>query len=330
MNRIPSAASPVAGRSGKPGKLRSGIDRFRKESFYQSMAIMGGLFLLVFCYLPMFGIVMAFQNFEPVKGFAHSPFVGLQHFRELFNDSAFWLAARNTLVLSVLKFILGFICPLVFALLLSELKDNAFKKFVQTASYLPHFISWVIAAGLITVFFSGGADGVLNPILIRLGLIEESIAFLTYPGYFIMIALITDVWKFTGFAAIIYVAAIAGVDHEVHEAATVDGASRLQRMYKITIPMIKNTIIVLLILGIGNLFAGGLSGSNFNQAYLLGNTLNMSVSDVLDTYILRMGLQLGRFSFAAASGLLLSVISLLLIFISNWGIKKLNDGEAIF
>ncbi|MFD0715868.1 ABC transporter permease [Paenibacillus sp. GCM10027626] len=326
-----SATSPATRNPAKRDTFRQGLLRFRKEAFFQYMALMGGVFLLVFSYLPMFGIVMAFQDFDPAKGYIFSRFVGWYHFRMLFSDDAFWLSARNSVILSVAKFMLTFISPIILALLLNELKPTLFKKFVQTASYLPYFISWVVIASMATTFFSGGSDGILNPLLIKLGMLKEAIPYLTYPGYYQVITVLLDVWKFTGFSAIIYIAAMAGIDNEVIEASIVDGATRFQRVYKITLPMIQNTIVVLLILGIGSMFTGGLGGSNFNYGYLLGNTLNMSASDVMDTYILRMGLQLGRFSFAAAAGLLLSTISLILVFLANWVAKKIDrDEQAIF
>jgi ABC-type polysaccharide transport system, permease component len=306
-----------------------GWNRFRGEAFYQCLAIMGLVFLAILCYFPMYGVTMAFQNFDPGKGFFHSQWVGLYHLKDLFSDSEFWHAAVNSVCLSILKFVANFISPLLFALLLNELRGRYFKKLVQTASYLPNFISWVIIASIVTVFLSAGSDGILNPFLLRLGIIKEAVPFLTYPQYFWIIGVIVDIWKYTGFNAIIYIAAISSVDHEVHEAAVVDGATRLQRVFAVTLPMIKDTVIVLLILGIGGIFTGGLSSSNFNQAYLLGNSLNRGSSDVLDTYVLRMGLQLGRYSFASAAGLIQSILSLIMILGANRFVKKV-DGTAIF
>lgn len=323
-NTIP-ALSPIKQRS----RFQKGLIRFKGELFYQCMALMGLAFLIIFAYLPMYGITMAFQDFDPSKGFFKSTWVGLYNFKDLLTDDAFWKAAGNTVVLSVVKFSINFISPLLFALLLNELKGTAFKRIVQTASYLPYFISWVIAAGLVTLILSAGSDGIINPLFIILGIIKEPIAFLTYPEYFLPISVLIDLWKFTGFGAIIYLAAISTIDQEVYEASVVDGANRFQRVFVVTLPMIRDTIIVLLILGVGSIFSGGLGSSNFNLAYLLGNSLTMKTSDVLDTYVLRMGLQLGRYSFASAAGLMQSVLSLFMIVGVNAVVRKI-DGEGLF
>ncbi len=303
--------------------------RFKREIWHQMMALLGILFLVIFAYLPMIGIVMAFQQFNFVRGFFGSPLVGLANFVELFSDAVFWKALLNTLVLSLAKLGFTFIAPIAFALLLNELRSPVYKKIVQTVSYLPNFISWVVVAAFLTMWLGTSYDSVINTLLVKVGLLRQPIAFLTYPRYFVMIAVISEVWKSTGFSAIIYLSAIAGIEPELYEAGVIDGASRLQMIFRITVPMIRRTVMVLLILACGSIFTGGPGGSNFNQAYLLGNSLNASVSDILDTYILRLGLRLGRYSFAAAAGLSLSIVSFITVALTNWIIGRVGE-ESIF
>jgi putative aldouronate transport system permease protein len=310
-------------------RFQIGLARFKREKYHQGMAWLGIVYLVIFAYLPMFGIVMAFQKFDFTRGFIRSPFVGLVNFAELFSDAVFWKALRNTLLLSLSKLGFAFLAPIVFALLLNETKSLRFKKIVQTVSYLPHFISWVVVAAFLTMWLGTSYDSVVNTVLVRVGVLKEPIAFLTYPTSFVIIAVFSEVWKSTGFSAIIYLSAIAGIDVELYEAAVIDGANRFQMMVTITVPMMKRTIIVLLILACGSLFTGGPGGSNFSQAYLLGNSLNAPVSDILDTYILRLGLQLGRYSFAAAAGLALSIVSFITVGLANWVVAKLGE-ESIF
>lgn len=304
------------------------INKFKSQLFFQSMAFMGMLFLLIFCYFPMFGLVMAFQDFNPGLGFVHSEFVGFFNFMELFSDPKFLLALRNTVLLSTTKFAFCFICPILFALALNEVRNNRYKKLIQTASYLPHFISWVVLASMISLILSTDQTGLLNALLVKLKIIDDKVSYLSYPNYYFIMAVVSEIWKSTGFSAIIYIAAISGIDEQIIEAARVDGANRFQRITKIILPSISNTILYLFILGVGNIFGGGLGGSNFNQGFLLGNGLNQSISDVVETYTLRHGLQLGKFSYAAAAGLFLSIICLIM-FLSANGLSRILKDDSI-
>jgi putative aldouronate transport system permease protein len=198
---------------------------------------------------------------------------------------------------------------------------------VQTASYLPYFISWVIVAGFATIFLSG--DGVINTAGVSLGLFSKSLPFLSGPKYFLPIVLFTSSWKDTGWWAIIFLASIASIDPTLYEAAQIDGAGRLSRMRHITLPGISGTITIVLILALGNLLGGGLSGSNFEQCYLLGNPGNIDVSDIIQTYVMRIGLTKNRYSYAAAVGLMQSVISVMLVYFSNLACRKLT-GQSLF
>jgi putative aldouronate transport system permease protein len=286
---------------------------------------MGIAFLLVFSYIPMFGLAIAFNDFRlssGIQGFFTSKWVGFKWFVEFYNDIYFWQIIRNTVVISVLKLIFTFPVPILFALVLNEVRNQVVKRSVQTVSYLPHFISWVVVSGMIFSFLNE-QNGVVNQILLSAGLTEKPISFLSEPRYFWPIVVLSDVWKEMGWWTIIFLAAIVSVDPSLYEAAIVDGASRLQRILYITLPSIKGTIVIVLILSIGNLFGGGLSGSNFEQSYLLGNPVNNSVSEILQTYTLKMGLAQGRYSYATAIGLIQSVISLILIFLSNFLSKRI-------
>lgn len=300
--------------------------RFRKQGLLQVFALVGMAYLLIFTFLPMGGLVMAFKDYtidQQVAGIFTSPWAGFKHFTAFFNDINFSLVIRNTIVLSILKLIFSFPMPIIFALMLNEVKNKPFKRVLQTVSYLPHFISWVIIAGLAISFFS--SDGVVNHLFDILGL--KPVPFLTDASKFWPMAVFLDVWKDMGWWAIIFLAAITGIDPTLYEAADLDGAGRLKRIWHITLPSIKGTVTVVLILSLGNLFGGGLSGSNFEQSYLLGNTMNFERSEIIQTYVFKTGLVNSRFAYATAIGLFQSVISLILIFMSNFTSKKISDSS---
>lgn len=313
---------PQAAAAGKKKSL------FRKQGLLQVFALVGMAYLFVFSFLPMGGLVMAFKNYtidQKIVGIFTSDWVGFKHFQDFFNDINFWPVMRNTIVLSVLKLIFSFPIPIIFALMLNEVKNKPFKRVVQTVSYLPHFISWVIIAGLAINFFS--SDGVINTLLTSAGLVKEPVAFLTSAGNYWPMAVFLDVWKDMGWWAIIFLAAITGIDPTLYEAADLDGCSRLRKIWHITLPSIRGTVTVVLILSLGNLFGGGLSGSNFEQAYLLGNTMNFERSEILQTHVFKTGMVNARFAYATAVGLIQSVVSLILIFVSNAVSKKVSDSS---
>jgi len=303
------------------------LKRLKKELPFHMMIWPGLLFLIIFVYIPMFGIIMAFQNFNPVKGYLNSEWVGLKNFEMMFTDRGFWLAIRNTVMMSLIKYLPMFLSPIIFALMLNEIKFTWYKRTVQTVSYLPHFVSWVVVASLISFWLRTDSFGIINKVLVTLGVIEKPIAFLASTKYFWGIAAISDVWKSVGWSSIIYLSAISGVDPALYEAATIDGAGRMRRILSVTLPSIKSTVITLLILSIGSMM---FSGSNFDQSYLLNNPLNMPVSDILPTYVLRYGLNQGRFSYGAAAGLLQSFVSLVFIMGTNAIVRALDREEAIF
>ena len=305
--------------------------RFKSQLVLQIFALMGITFLIVFSYIPMAGIIIAFKDYKITQGFSgffSSEWIGFKYFVEFYNDLSFWPIIRNTVIMSILKLFFTFPLPILFALALNEVKVSAIKRTVQTVSYLPHFISWVVVSGMMFSFLNE-QNGLINQILVNLGMIDQPISFLSNSKYFLPMVVISDIWKEMGWWAIIFLASIAGVDVALYEAAIVDGANRMQRIWHITLPSIKGTIIIVLIMSIGNLFGGGVSGSNFDQAYMLGNAVNNSVSEIIQTYTMKMGLSKGRFSYATAIGLVQSVISLFLIYTSNF-ISKKASGTGLF
>ncbi|MBD3917198.1 sugar ABC transporter permease [Paenibacillus sp. PR3] len=279
----------------------------------------------------MFGIIIAFKDYRissGIEGIFTSPWSGLSHFRELIDDYNFPMLVRNTLAISILKIIFSYPIPILFAILLSEVRNVFFKRFVQTASYLPHFISWVVVTGIAYAFLSSGY-GILNDLLLNLHLIAKPLDILTNPDSFWGLAVSTAIWKEAGWWTIIFLAALAGIDPSLYEAAEIDGAGRLKRILYITLPGLKSASIVVLILTIGSMLGGGLVGSNFEQAMLLGNSLNSDKSQIIQTYAFSIGLAQGRFSFATAIDLMQSVISVILIFGSNAVAKRLS-GTGLF
>jgi putative aldouronate transport system permease protein len=298
--------------------------RLKAQKFPQLFVWAGLIVLFLFHYLPMFGILMAFKDYsinEGIKGIFTSEWVGLKYFKEFINDYQFERIITNTLAISFLKLIFTFPVPIVLALMLNEVRNKAVKRIVQTTSYFPHFISWVVVVGLVSVFLSTDT-GLINNLLLSLGIIKEPIAFMSDPDKFYSLAVLTAMWKEAGWWTIIFLAAISGIDQSQYEAAEMDGAGRLRRIWHITLPAIRGTIIVVLILAIGSLLGGGLVGSNFEQAFLLGNPVNAESSEILQTYAFKMGLAQGRYSYATAIDLLQSIIAVFLIFGSNWLAKK--------
>ena len=300
--------------------------RFRRQWILQCFALMGIIFLIVFSYIPMFGILIAFKDFRVrngIIGFFTSPNVGFKWFIEFYNDLGFWNIIRNTLVLSVTKLIFIFPLPIIFAIALNELRSMKFKRFVQTVSYFPHFISWVVVSGMLFSFFNS-QTGLINRLFLQLNIISQPMTILSSPETFLPMIVWADIWKGLGWSAIIFLAAITSVDQELYEAAIVDGAGRLRRIWNITLPSIKGTIVILLILNMGGLLTG-----NFEQSYLMGNMGNISRSEIIPTYVLKMGLAQMRYSYATAIGLAQSFLSLLLVLFSNFIAKKISGTSLI-
>ena len=267
------------------------------------------LYLLVFKYVPMFGIVMAFQKFNMVKGLFGSEFIGFDNFKIMFTDPTFYGIFKNSIIISFYNIIFGFPAPIILAVLLNEVKHAGYKKLAQTVFYLPHFVSWVVVSGML-INFLAPSGGLVNFIITKLG--GDMIPFLQDPKYFRGIIVISGIWKTAGWGTIIYLAAMSNLDVQVYEAALIDGANRFQRMRYITLPGIMSTIVMMFILRMGSVLNNG-----FEQIFLLQNSLNLGVSDVFETYTYRIGLMLGQYSFSSAVGLFQSVVAFIFVMSTN-------------
>lgn len=308
----------LSGHNLKTEARRKWRKKLYEQRHIQIMALLGMAWMIVFNYIPMYGVIIAFKEFNIVKSIGEAPWVGLQHFKEFFQDDNFANVMKNTLGISLIKLLIGFPLPIIFALFLNEIRSIRFKKAVQTISYLPHFLSWVILGGILATWL---ADvGIINHILMALNIIDEPISYLAEPSYFWSIVITSDLWKELGWSAIIYLAAISSVSPELYEASTIDGAGRFQKMWYVTLPCIKATISILFILAVS-----GVLNSNFDQILVLRNSLNESASNVIDIYVYQTGMQSARYSYSAAVGLFKSVIALILLLIANKVTKKLND-----
>lgn len=277
---------------------------------------------VIFYYLPLAGWLMAFQNYKPKDGLWHSQFIGFTKFQQLFSDITFIRTIRNTLAMGVINLVATFITAIVFAILLNEIVSKGGKKVVQTISYLPHFLSWIIVTGILHDALSG--SGIINEVLLKLHIVDQSINFFAHPKYFWPIVAFANVWKETGWNAIIYLAAITSIDPSLYEAAAIDGAGRFAKIKYVTLPGIKPTIMILLLMNVGNVLNAG-----FEIQYLLGNGLVQSVSQTIDIYVLKWGISQSDYSIGTAAGLFKSVVSIVLIIIANQ-IAKRNGEERLF
>ncbi|WP_397334006.1 ABC transporter permease [Paenibacillus sp. YN15] len=293
------------------------LKRVRREKWMFVLLTPGLLYFLVFKYVPMWGVLLAFKDYQPFLGFIKSEWVGLEHFRVFFANPEFTMLLRNTLLLSLYNLIFFFPAPIILALLLNEIRMAFFKRFVQTLVYVPHFISMVIVASLTYVFLTT-EGGVVNEFLFQQT--GSKTDFLTNPDWFRPIIIIQTIWKECGWGTIIFLAALAGVDMEQYEAAIMDGANRWKQTWHITLPSIRSTIVILLILRMGNILDNG-----FEQIYLLLNPLNREVAEVFDTYVYMVGITQGSFSYSTAVGLFKSVIGVILVMGTNWLAKRFGE-----
>lgn len=268
--------------------------RSQKQLMFMSLPIVA--YILVFSYYPIWGWVMAFQNYSPAKKFSQQEWVGLKHFKFLLTDDAFLNVLRNTIAMSLINMILGFVTAIVFAILLNEIKNKLYKRTIQTISYLPHFLSWIIVTGIVASSLSVDG-GIVNVVLMKLGFISEPIMWLSVPEYFWGIVGASHVWKEVGWNAIIYLAAITSIDPSLYEAAEIDGANRYKKMLYVTLPGIKSIVIILLIMNMGWILEAG-----FEVQYLLGNGVVVDWSQTIDIFVLKYGLQIGNYSLATAAG----------------------------
>ncbi len=288
----------------------------RSQSMYHMMMLPGMIFVLIFSYVPMVGIVMAFQDYVPAKGILGSEFVGLQHFKYMFSLPDIWQILTNTVVIAVGKIILGTVMAIAFAILLNEIRVKFFKKAVQTIVYLPHFLSWVVLAAVVINMVN--LDGPVNQILQMLGL--DKINFLGSNTWFRPMIIVTDVWKEFGYNSIVYLAAITSIDPGLHEAAAMDGANWWKRIWHITLP---GMLPIILLMGAMNLTS--ILSAGFDQIYNLYSPMVYQTGDVLDTYVYRMGMISRQYSFSTAVGLLRSVVGMVLMLTANGLAKKFTD-----
>lgn len=311
-------------RAKKEKKMRTPITK--KELLKQKVLLFwAAIFVvygLIFYYVPLGGWIMAFQNYKPKTGLLHSKFVGLSKFKFLFEDQTFLKVIRNTLGMGVLNLVCTFVMAILFAILLNEIRSNKGKKTIQTISYLPHFLSWIIVTGILHDALS--STGIINELLVNLHIIDAPISFFSIPQLFWPIVAFANVWKETGWNAIIYLAAITSIDPSLYEAAAIDGAGRWAKIKYITLPGIRPTIMILLLMNIGNVLNAG-----FEIQYLLGNGLIKNVSDTIDIYVLTWGISQSDYSLGTAAGIFKSVVAIILIVVANYVAKKSGE-ERLF
>ncbi len=297
------------------------VEKKKKIKQYRVLLIMlipAMIYYIIFHYLPMYGVLLAFKDFKITEGILGSPWAGLRHFEKIMNDTYFFTVLKNTIIISLYKLVFGFPVPIIFALLLSEISNVKFKKMVQTVSYLPHFISWVVLAGIFFTLFS--LDGPINGIVKMFG--GDPMLFLADDRYFRTILVVTSIFQGFGWGSIIYFAAISSIDPQLYEAAVLDGASRFKRMVYISIPMLAPVIAIMLILSMSGILDAG-----FDQIFNMYNVKVYNVSDIIDTYVYRKGLIEMNYSYATAVGLFKSVVALILIVIVNQTVKWIGGKE---
>ena len=302
-------------------RKRSVMSRLAKNRAVYLMILPGLLYFLIFKYVPMAGLVIAFQDYEPYKGIMGSPWVGLEHFRKLFAEPMFFTILRNTIVLFTMNLLLYFPVPIIIAIMLNEVRQAYFKRIVQTIVYVPHFMSWVIIVSISFVMLSMDR-GLVNELLAMMGL--DKINFLMSTEWFRPMYILQIIWREAGWGTIIYLAAMAATDPQLYEAARMDGAGRFRQIWHITLPSIRSVIVVLLILKIGDVLELG-----FEQVYLLLNSMNRDVAEIFDTYVYTAGLKQGQFSFSTAVGFFKSIVGLILVMTANWLSKKAGE-EGIY
>ncbi|HWJ78757.1 MAG TPA: sugar ABC transporter permease [Niallia sp.] len=297
------------------------LQRLIRDKWLYLLLLPGVVYFVIFKYLPMWGIVIAFQDYSPFTGILGSKWVGFDNFTDFFKNPDFFRLLKNTAIFAVLNLVLFFPAPIILALLLNEIRVSSYKRVVQTFIYVPHFMSWVIIASITYIFFTT-SGGVVNEIVSQI--YGKKIDFLSSPDWFRPIIMLQILWKETGWGTVIFLAALTAVDKEQYEAAIVDGAGRMRRLWHVTLPAIRSTIMVMLILQLGHFLDTG-----FQQIYLMSNALNRGVADVFDTYVYFVGITQGAYSYSTAVGLFKSVIGIILVLGANKLAKKMGE-EGIF
>ena len=314
MSSRTGASGQVVRAHGKATPLARLGRELRQHHILYLMALPGIIYFLVFQYYPMYGAIIAFKNYQVLEGFTGSPWVGFQNFEAIFQSTYFTNVLTNTVLISVYKIIFGLPPAVIMALLINEVRLRVFKNSVQTITYLPHFLSWIVIYGVLQVVLSP-SSGLANKALVGLG--AEPINFLADPAWFRTVLVSSEIWKNAGWGAIIYLAALTGVSPSLYEAAAVDGATRFQRIWNISLPGILPVIVLITMLNIGNLLSAG-----FEQVFVLYNPSVYGVGDIIDTWVYRTGVQGFQFSIAAAVGLFQGVVGFFLIITANWASKR--------
>ncbi len=312
-----------AGSSKQPRVSTGFITAIKKDKLLYLLAIPGILYFVLFKYIPMYGISIAFLDYNIYKGFADSPWVGLENFVKLFNMYGFWNAFENTIIISLGKIILGFPIPIIFAILLNEMRSVVFKKFTQTAVFLPNFISWIVVNGLLYALFSPNV-GALKEVFDFFGYDGEMINLLASKEHFQSLIIVSDIWKTFGYNSILFIATISTIDQQLYEAAKIDGASKLRQIWHITLPGLRSTIVIMLILRVGLAMDAG-----FDQIFAIYNPMVYEVAEILDTFVYKLGIDNMDFSTATAAGLFKSLIGLVLVLGTNFIAKKIDPDSAL-
>ncbi|MFR8088191.1 MAG: ABC transporter permease [Lachnospirales bacterium] len=311
-----TAASSTRRKEGYWARLFKSLNRTK---FLQLLLLPGLIYYIVFQYVPMYGVIIAFKDYKIREGILGSDWVGLQHFKDFFNYMYSWRIIRNTVLLNFYNLIFGFPMPIIFAILLNEVRNLRYKKFVQTISYMPHFISTVSIVGILTMILSP-TSGIVNVLISKLG--GTPIYFMTRPEWFRTIYVASGVWQDLGWDAIIYIAALASVNQELYEAAVIDGASRLKQIWHVSLPGIRSTIVIMLIMRMGSMMS-----SNTDKVLLMQNELTYDVSDIIGTYVYRRGIRDADYSYSTAVGLFNSVINVIFVVAANTIAKKLGESS---
>ncbi len=306
---------------GRFGSKKVNLRGLQRDRYLYLLLLPALLYMLIFKYIPMWGVLISFKDYSPYIGFLDSPWVGFAHFQRFFGADEFWILFRNTMAINLLNLFFFFPLPIIMSLMLNELRNQWFKKSLQSVVYLPHFLSWVIIVG-ITFLMLGTSDGIVNKILEAAG--NERFDFLTEPKIFWVLLTIQSIWKEAGWGTVIFLAAIAGVDPQLYEASKMDGAGRLRQIWHVTLPAIRSVIIILLILRIGHMMDVG-----FEQVYLMMNGAVSEVADVFDTYVYRVGVQQAQFSYSTTVGLFKSIIGLILVVLTNKLAKRFGE-EGVY
>lgn len=319
---VPSTGMPPARKKPMGQRIKEFVIDYKRQWEIQSMVLPGIIFMIIFCYIPIYGLSIAFKNYTVIDTLSSAPWVGLDNFKIIMSDEYFWDAVVNTLGISFLKLAIGFIIPIILAIMIYEVNIGRFKKFVQTISYLPHFLSWIVLGGMLITWFS--TTGLFNELLLNLGLISKPSNILLDSGKYWWIATLSDIWKEAGWGTILYLAIMSKIDPTYYEAAKIDGASRLRQIWNITLPNMKTIISLNLILTVS-----GLLGSNLDQTLVLMNSQNRARAEVINSYVYRMGMTQGDFSYATAVGLGVSIVSVILLVTANKITSKLNDNQSV-